>query len=101
MENWAEIRRRVLADGLSRRAACREFNIHWKTLKRILDTPEPPGSRRAKTKRPSILEPLLPVVHQILEDDRKAPKKQRHTAQRVFERLRDEHGYQGGLPTVK
>src|SRR5712671_4478534 len=81
MENWAEIRRRVLADGLSGRAACREYKIHWKTLKKILDHPEPPGYRRTKPKRPSILDPLLPVVHQILEDDKKAPKKQRRTAE--------------------
>src|SRR5688572_8633924 len=101
MENWAEIRRRVLADGLSGRAACREYKIHWKTPRKILDHPEPPGYRRTKPRRPSILEPLLPVVHQILQDDKKAPKKQRHTAQRVFERLRAEHGYQGGLTTVK
>src|SRR3954454_6082943 len=101
MDNWAEIRRRVLADGLSGRAACREYKIHWKTLKKILDNPEPPGYRRTRPRRPSILGPLLPVVHQILEDDKKAPKKQRHSARRVFERLRAEHGYQGGLTTVK
>src|SRR3954471_20476024 len=101
MDNWAEIRRRVLADGLSGRAACREYKIHWKTLKKILDNPEPPGYRRTKPRRPSILDPLLPVVHQILEDDRKAPRKQRHSARRIFERLRAEHGYQGGLTTVK
>src|SRR3954453_10300325 len=101
MDNWAEIRRRVLADGLSGRAACREYKIHWKTLQKILDNPEPPGYRRTKPRRPSILDPLLPVVHQILEDDKKAPKKQRHTAKRIFDRLRAEHGYQGGLTTVK
>jgi transposase len=101
MENWAEIRRRVLVDGLSRRAACREYGIHWKTLKKVLTHSEPPGYRRAATKRPSILEPLLPVVHQILRDDRKAPRKQRHTAVRIYRRLRDEHGYTGGLTTVK
>src|ERR1700709_1063554 len=101
MENWAEIRRRVLADGLSGRAACREYKIHWKTLKRILDNPEPPGYRRTRPKRPSILEPLLPVVHQVLEDDRKAPKKQRHTAQPIFDRLRAEPGSTGGLTTLK
>jgi transposase len=101
MDNWAEIRRRVLADGLSGRAACREYKIHWKTLKKILDNAEPPGYRRTKPRRPSILEPLLAVVHQILEDDKKAPKKQRHSAKRIFERLRAEHGYQGGLTTVK
>ena len=101
MENWAEIRRRVLADGLSGRAACREYKIHWKTLKKILDNPEPPGYTRTKPRRPSILDPLLPVVHQILEDDRKAPKKQRHTGKRIFDRLRAEHGYRGGLTIVK
>ena len=82
-------------------AACREYKIHWKTLKKILDNPEPPGYRRTKARRPSILEPLLPVVHQILEDDKKAPRKQRHTARRIFDRLRAEHGYQGGLTMVK
>src|SRR5512142_1728782 len=101
MEKWAEIRRRVLVDGLSRRAACREYGIPWKTLKKILTHPEPPGYRRFGPKRPSILDPLLPVVHQILKDDQKAPRKQRHTAQRLYQRLRDEHGYQGGLTIVK
>src|SRR5512142_2599199 len=101
MEKWAEIRRRVLVDGLSRRAACREYGIHWKTLKKILTHSELPGYRRTRPRRPSILGPLLPVVHQILKDDRKAPRKQRHTARRIFERLRDEHGYTGGLTVVK
>ena len=55
MDNWAEIRRRVLADGLSGRAACREYKIHWKTLKKILDNTEPPGYRRTKPKRPERL----------------------------------------------
>ena len=95
MENWAELRRRVLVDGLSGRAACREYKIHWKTLKKILDNSEPPGYRRTKPRRPSILEPLLPVVHQILEDDKKAPRKQRHTAKRIFDRIVAE-GYEGG-----
>ncbi len=101
MESWAEIRRRVLVDGLSRRAACREYGIHFKTLRKVLAHPEPPGYRRTAPRRPSILEPLLPVVHQILQDDRKAPRKQRHTAVRIYRRLRDEHGYKGGLTVVK
>src|SRR5512147_690849 len=101
MEKWAEIRRRILVDGLSRRAACREYGIHWKTLRKILTHTEPPGYRCILPKRPSILEPLLPVVHQILKDDRKAPRKQRHTARRIYQRLRDEHGYPGGLTIVK
>src|SRR4051794_40608346 len=101
MENWAEIRRRVLADGLSKRAACREFDIHWDTLQKILDHPEPPGYRRTAPRPGPKLDPFLPVIHQILDDDKKAPRKQRHTARWVFERLRDEHGYTGGLTAVK
>ncbi len=101
MEKWSEIRRRVLVDGLGKRAACRQYGIHYKTLKKILTHPEPPGYRRAAPRRPSALDPLLPVVHQILKDDAKAPRKQRHTAVRVFRRLRDEHGYRGGLTVVK
>src|SRR5512142_1658702 len=101
MEKWAEIRRRVLVDGLSKRAACRAYDIHWDTLQKILDHPEPPGYRRTAPRPRPKLDPFLPVIHQILEGDTKAPRKQRRTARRVFERLRDEHGYEGGLTVVK
>ena len=101
MEIWAQIRRRVLVDGLSKRAACREYSIHWDTLKKILEHAEPPGYRRAVPRPRPKLDPFLPVIHQILEDDKKAPRKQRHTARRIFERLRDEHGYTGGITIVK
>ncbi|HWT79504.1 MAG TPA: IS21 family transposase [Candidatus Methylomirabilis sp.] len=101
MEIWAEIRRRVLVAGLSKRAACRAYNIHWDTLKKILEHPEPPGYRRAVPRSKPKLDPFLPVIHQILEGDKKAPRKQRHTARRIFERLRDEHGYTCGITIVK
>jgi transposase len=101
MENWAEIRRRVLVDGQSKRSVCREFDIHWDTLRKILDHAEPPGYRRTVPRPRPKIDPYLGVIHQILEADKKAPKKQRHTARRIFERLRDEHGYRGGLTIVK
>lgn len=101
MEKWAEIRRRVLVDGLSRRAACRAYDIHWDTLRKILEHPEPTGYRRTAPRPRPKLDPFLGVIHRILEEDKKAPRKQRHTARRIFERLRDEHGYQGGLTIVK
>src|SRR3954471_19397424 len=101
MENWAEIRRRVLVDGLSKRAACREYDLHWDTLTKILSHAEPPGYRRTAPRPKPKLDPFLGVIHQILEADRKAPRKQRHTTNRIFQRLRDEHGYTGGLTAVK
>src|SRR5882762_7208998 len=83
MEQWAEIRRRVLVDGLSKRQACKQFAINWKTLRKILTHAEPPGYRRVKPPRRPTIEPVLPILRQILDDDTKAPRKQRHTAKRI------------------
>jgi transposase len=101
MEQWAEIRRRVLTGELSKREACRQYDLHWLTLKKILSHEEPPGYRRTKPPRRPKIDPVLPVIRQILADDAKAPKKQRHTARRIWQRLRDEHGFTGGYTIVK
>lgn len=95
MEHWAEIRRRVLTGEISKRAACRHYDIHWQTLKKILEHDEPPGFRLTVPRARPRLGPFLPIIHAILEADREAPKKQRHTARRIFDRLREEHGYTG------
>jgi transposase len=101
MEYWTEIRRRVLVEGESKRSVVQTYGIHWDTLAKILTHSEPPGYRLNKPRRKRKLEPFLPIIDQILKDDRGAPPKQRHTAQRIFERLRDECGYLGGLTIVK
>ena len=54
-----------------------------------------PKSRPLPIRRPR-LDPYTGVIDQILETDLELPKKQRHTAQRIFERLRDEHDFAGG-----
>ena len=100
MEIWVEVRRRVLTGELSKRAACREYEIHWQTLEKILSHSEPPGYQKTKP-RPSIVDPFLPIIEEILKSDRQVHRKQRHTARRIFERLRDEHGYVGGETIVK
>jgi transposase len=101
MQAWTEIRHRVLVEGASKRSILREYGLAFETLQKILRHPEPPGYRlhapQAKTK----LGPYLGVIEQILAADRDAPPKQRHTAKRIFERLRDEHGYPGGITQVK
>jgi transposase len=94
MEFWKEVRRQVLTNELSQRAACKKYGLGWHTLKKILAHAEPPGYRTSQPRPKRKLEPFLPMIRQILEDDRQAPRKQRHTAKRIFERLRDEHGYQ-------
>ena len=91
MEVWTEIRRRVLTGELSKRAACREYEIHWGTLKKILEHAEPPGYQRDAPRPKPKIEAFLPIIHEILEADLKAPRKQRHSAKRIFDRLRTEH----------
>jgi len=91
----------VLTKELSQRAACKEYGLGWHTLKKILTHDEPPGYRQSLPREKRKLASFLPIIHQILVDDRQAPKKQRHTAKRIFERLRAEHGYRGGKTVVK
>ena len=101
MEQWSEIRRRVLREGVSKRQVLRETGTHWSTLEKILALAEPPGYRRQEpTPRPK-LGPYLGRIEAILAADEKVHLvKQRHTAKRIFERLREE-GYQGGYTQVK
>ena len=61
----------------------------------------PPGYRRQTTPRRPKLEPFTGVIDRILEDDHMVPRKQRHTAKRIFERLRDEYGFDGQYTIVK
>ncbi len=102
MKKWTEIRRRVLVEGVSKRQIIRETGIHWETLKKILENSEPPGYRKSQTKAKPKLGPYLHRIQEILQEDRDPalPKKQKHTAKRIFERLQDE-GYQGGYTVVK
>ena len=101
MQLWTDVRRRVLTEQLSKRQACREYGLHWHTLAKILEHPEPPGYRQARPRRKRKLERFLPIIHEILKQDRHAPRKQRHTAKRIFDRLQTEHGYDGGYTIVK
>jgi transposase len=101
MERWTEIRRQVLTGEMSQRAACRHYGLHWQTLKKILEHEEPPGYRRRTSSRRPKIDPFRPIIEAILDTDRTAPKKQRHTAHRLWQRLRDEHGYVGCYTTVK
>lgn len=101
MEFWKEVRRQVLTNELSQRAACKKYSLGWHTLKKILTHDEPPGYRKSQPRAKPKIDEFLPIIHQILEDDRQAPKKQRHTAWRIFERLRDEYQFSGKYTIVK
>lgn len=97
---YNRVRRACHVNGMSKSAAGRLFGIDRKTVAKILLHSVPPGYRRiALPVRPK-LDPFIPIIDQILEDDKRVIKKQRHTAKRIHARLRDEHGFTGGITIV-
>ncbi len=98
---YAKVRRAVMVENLSEREAAKRFGISRKTVSKMVSHAVPPGYQRREPPVAPKLGPLVGIIHQILEDDREVLKKQRHTAVRIFERLRDEHGYTGGYTVVR
>ncbi len=101
VESYAAVRRFVFVEGRSRREAARVFGLSRETVSKMCRFSAPPGYVRARPAARPKLDPLTPVIDAILEADRTAPVKQRHTAKRIFERLQGEHGYGGGYTVVK
>src|SRR3954465_6173298 len=100
-ELYGRVRHACHVEGLSQREAARRFGIHRSTVRKMLTFSIPPGYRRTKPPSRPKLEAFAAIIDAILEADRSAPSKQRHTAKRIFERLRAEHGFAGGYTTVK
>ena len=101
MEIYGRVRRAVRVEGKSQRAVAREFGISRETVRKMLQYAVPPGYQRQQPiKRPK-LGPWLSVIDAILNDDEQRPAKQRHTSKRIFERLKEEHGFTGGYTIVK
>jgi transposase len=98
---YLKVRHAVRIEGLSERAAARRFGIDPRTVNKMMKFSVPPGYVRKKPPAKPKLDPFISVIDRILEDDKSRPKKQQHTAKRIFERLRDEHGFTGGITIVK
>jgi transposase len=76
------------------------FGINRRTVSKILKHSIPPGYRQSTDRPRPKLGSFTAIIDQILKDGADRPKKQRHTAKRVFERLHDEHGFAGGYTTI-
>jgi transposase len=98
---YARVRRACHVEGMSQRQAARVFGIDPKTVAKMLRFSVPPGYRRSTPPARPKLDGFTGVIDRILEEDQERPRKQRHTARRLFQRLRAEHGYAGGETIVK
>jgi transposase len=98
---YGRVRHAVRIEGLSHREAARRFGIDPRTVAKMMVFSVPPGYRRKKPAARPKLDPFIGIIDRILEEDKSRQAKQRHTSKRIFERLRDEHGYVGGQTIVK
>jgi len=101
VELYARVRHACHVEGMSQREAARRFGIDPKTVAKMLRHAVPPGYRRTKAPTRPRLDAFTAIIDQILISDRSAPPKQRHTAKRIHDRLRAEHGFVGGYTTIK
>ena len=100
MDWWTKIRLEILRKENSKREVLRREGIHWDTLKKITTFSEPPGYRLKCPRPKPKIGPYLDQIAQIIESDKSLPKKQRHMAKRIYERI-IEMGYQGKYTQVK
>ena len=90
---YGRVRLAVLGQGISQREAARRFGIDRGTVSKMVAHSVPLGYRRPVALRRPKLDAHTGFIDQILHDDIGAPKKQRHTIQRIYDRLREERGF--------
>lgn len=94
--------RRAHRDGMSLREIARQFHHSRHKVREVLRGEAEPRSyaKRQRQAAPK-LGPFHDLILEILAADESAPPKQRHTAMRIFERIRKDHGYEGGYDAVR
>ena len=101
VEHYERIRRKVIAEGHSQRQTARQLHHSRKTVKKALKhSSPPPYTRRQSVVRP-VMDEYRAIIDTWLDEDTRCPRKQRHTAARIFQRLRDEYGFKGAKSTVR
>jgi transposase len=101
VEHYELIRRKVLIDGLSQRKTAEELGHSRKTVAKALALRIPPGYRLSQPRAHPVIDPVKGIIDAWLEQNTQTRPKQRQTAQRIYERLREEYGFTGHYGTVQ
>ena len=101
VDQFELIRRKYFKDKMSQRAIAGELSHSRKTVAKAIEHANPPGYRLSQPRSKPVIEPVRHIIDAWLEQDQRARRKQRHTAQRIYERLRDEYHFKGHPSTVR
>lgn len=101
VEMYERIRRARFLEGWGIRKIAREFRVHRRLVRDALAGAEPRPHNSTKKRKASSLGEHHGWIDELLRLDRTAPRKQRHTAKRIYERLVHERAYLGGESTVR
>lgn len=101
VELFERIRRDREREGLSIRALARRHGVHRRAVRQALASPLPPLRKRPEGRPAPKLGAYRPLIDEWLLADREAPRKQRHTAKRIWQRLVDEQGAEVAETTVR
>ena len=96
-----QIRRAFHVEGKSIRQIQRETGYHRKTIRKALEDSSVPKYTRQQQRSSPVLGPVKPIIDQWLSEDKDKPRKQRHTAKRIYERLTTEYDFRGAESTVR
>jgi transposase len=88
-------------DGMSIRQIARRFGHSRRKVRQVLQESEPRPYTLPEDRPAPRLGAYKALIEQILAQDQQAPRKQQHTAAKLYRRLRDEHGYGGGYDQVR
>ena len=98
---YLQVRRAHFDEGRSKRSIARDFGLARGTVDKMCAFAVPPGYRREQDVRRPKLDGFTDTIDAWLLKDLEVPKKQRHTAKRIYNRLCEEAGFTGGYTTVK
>lgn len=101
MELFEFIRKEHFNQGKSIRRIAREQKIHRRMVRQAIENAIPPKRKVSRRSCSVLTETFKIIIDKWLIEDLKAPRKQRHTGDRIYSRLVDEQGYQGSVSTVR